>query len=235
MFIENETKYKWRNRMEIEYFPFCAEVGKEAITSQVVESYIDIFADAPWHEWLKCSVCGEYWGKKDSGLLVSMGYMHCGQALVDYWPRVKVYNEIINEIQRPGNSSCWLAMEKDTKKIVGFCWGYIMSIEAFIELVGLDFDISLAGLNSMEELVAHQNEVGVLPEFRGKKIAKRLVALRNQDFIKMGISYGVVRTRQLPEPSVTFNWYKDSGYEILASYPEKDGKVVMGGLLVKLI
>ena len=36
---------------------------------------------------------------------------------------------------------------------------------------------------------------------------------------------GVVRTRMLPEPSVTYNWYTRIGYKVVGRYPDVDGRV----------
>lgn len=211
---------------DFEYVRYHAGPGEEDFTAQIVECYKEIFGGAPWSEWLKCSVCSQRWGLEDAKEIVSMGYKHCGQGLVDYWQRPDVYDDIVKEIRRD-NSSCWLAL--DGSKVIGFCWGYAMTTNGFSQKVGLDVDYSIIGIQDHQNaIVAHQDEVGVLVPYRGKKIAKQLVSLRNRDFLGMGLAHGVVRTREYPIPSVTYSWYITLGYQILARYPDPDGRVVMG-------
>lgn len=67
-----------------------------------------------------------------------------------------------------------------------------------------------------------------MSSYRECKIAKAMVALRLTDFLQQGLKVGIVRTRQYPEPSKTFLWYQRIGYKILASYPDGDGRVILG-------
>ena len=204
----------------IRYLP---NSGDHAVTAQLVECYRDVFADGPWHEWLKCSQCQKYWGTKDRGLLASHKYRHCNTSLVDFWPREQVASDLLREIT--SEASCWLAMSNTS--VVGFCLGYPITITNLESKLGISFSTRLE--HEATEPVAYQDEVGVLSAYRGRKIAKAMVARRLDDFLAQGLKVGIVRTRQSPEPSVTFLWYTNKlGYRILADYPGKDGRVVLG-------
>lgn len=193
------------------------------LTAQIVECYRDVFADAPWHEWLQCSRCKKYWGIKDLGLLVSAGFRHCNMPLVDFWPREHVTHDLQTEITE--NASCWLAM--DGEKVIGFCWGYPITITKLVSKLGIPVDDSLQA--DRNGLVAYQDEVGVRTSYRGNKIAKTMVLRRLDDFISQGLQFGIVRTRKTPEPSVTFSWYTTKlGFRVLAEYPNGDGRVILG-------
>ena len=193
----------------------------QLLTAQLVECFRDVFADGPWHEWLKCQRCNKYWGTKDSALLSANMFSHCDTPVVDFWPRDKVVCDLHHEITP--ESSCWLAMSNDI--VVGFCWGYSIKLYDLKSKLGVAFN-SLLGCSDTE-LVAYQDEVGVLSEYRGHKIAKAMVANRLEDFLDKGLTVGIVRTRQEPEPSETFLWYTQKlGYQILGNYP--DGRVVLG-------
>jgi ribosomal protein S18 acetylase RimI-like enzyme len=196
------------------------------LTAQLVECYRNVFADEPWHEWLKCRQCGEYWGVKDRAMLASMKFRHCGKKLVDFWPKEQVISDLHHEITP--SSSCWLAMDK--KVVVGFCWGYPIAVGELKAKLNIQF----SGQRE-NELIVYQDEVGVLSAYRGRNIAKAMVLRRLDDFLNQGLKFGIVRTRQNPEPSVTFTWYTQKlGYEILAAYPGNDGRVILGRRLNEL-
>lgn len=212
--------------MTIRYERYSADTSEHGITEQLVDCYRNVFSDTPWNEWLKCGVCGKYWGRKDIEYIKDITFLHCGQPLVDFWPKEVVLSDIRNEI-RSDISSCWLAFDKD--RVIGFCWGYPATTTALTEKMGLSIDFQLLGINGAQKAsFALQDEVGVLAPYRGRKIAKELVRLRNKDFLNMGLDLGIVRTRESPEPSITYLWYSKIGYRILARYPNGDGRVVMG-------
>ena len=58
---------------------------------------------------------------------------------------------------------------------------------------------------------------------------------RLDDFLERGLRVGYVRTRQYPEPSETFLWYTQKlGYQIIATYPNADGRVILSRPLAGL-
>ncbi len=214
----------------VSFVRYSPEQSDPSITHQLVECYRAVFATAPWHEWLKCPVCSRYWGIKDQELLSLSGFRHCGVPLVDFWSREQVVSDLHHEITP--QASCWLALDGTT--VVGFCWGYPLTVAALQAKLGIAFGGEIPREND-DSVVAYQDEVGVLAAYRGRKIAKAMVALRHEDFVAQGLRFGVVRTRQSPEPSLTFLWYTQKlDYKILATYPGEDGRVVLGRRLVGL-
>jgi ribosomal protein S18 acetylase RimI-like enzyme len=207
-----------KNVSIVRYSPHTSDI---MLTAQLVECYRDVFADSPWNEWLKCPKCQKYFGRNDSGFLASQKFQHCNVPLIDYWSRDQVVSDLYYEITE--QTSCWLAM--DEQKVIGFCWGYSIPL-ADLEI---KLDISFGDNLKKDTLVAYQDEAGVLSSYRGHKIAKAMVAHRLDDFIAQGLDIGIVRTRQYPEPSITFLWYTEKlGYKILARYPGDDGRVILG-------
>jgi GNAT superfamily N-acetyltransferase len=196
-----------------------------SLTAQLVECYREVFAPRPWREWLKCSnsACNKYWGTDDKDQLAALNYRHCDKPVKDFWPREQVIIDIYNEITP--EASCWLALCGD--KVAGFCWGYPIDKTKLEKKLGVTIDYGLLGNDF--QIVAYQDEVGVAPEYRNRKLAKALVALRFADFAKQGLQVGIVRTREAPQPSETFLWYtKKLGYKVLARYPGDDGRVILG-------
>jgi GNAT superfamily N-acetyltransferase len=207
--------------MGINFVKFNPSHNAELL-AQLVECFRNVFAGPPWNEFLKCPNCNGYWGTKHLGVLASEGYRHCNLELVDFWPRTTVLQDIYHEVT--GESSCWLAMYGD--KVIGFAWGYPMQINALSEKLKLTLNTSSFALDATSTVI-YQDEVGVVPEFRGQGIAKELVKRRNQDLCNRDTKIGVVRTRKDPEPSITYIWYERLGYQIIGEYPAGDGRVIM--------
>lgn len=209
-----------KNISLVRYSPYY---NNHALTAQLVECYREVFADSPWHEWLKCPRCHKYWGKKDQDFLAANKFHHCNTPLVDFWPREQVIYDLYHEIS--SKTSCWLAMQNDS--VVGFCWGYPIILSDLEDKLNISLSTQ-PELKGVKRL-AYQDEVGVLSAYRGQKIAKKMIAQRLQDFLAQGLKVGIVRTRQSPEPSTTFLWYTGKlGYKIIANYPEPDGRVILG-------
>ena len=196
------------------------------IIPALVECYREVFSDVPWNEWKRCAVCGTYWGKKDLAHLQQMEFLHCGRLLVDFWEVEHVEEEIHHRITP--EASCYIAIAPDGSTI-GFTWGFPATFDYLEE----DLKISIrekfqAQFGTAPVLVAYQNEIGVDVKYRGQKIAKNMYISRSEDFIAKELTYGVVRTRQFPEPSVTFSWFTEKlGYKIIARYPGDDGRVIL--------
>jgi ribosomal protein S18 acetylase RimI-like enzyme len=139
-----------------------------------------------------------------------------GSPWFESWPYEQVRADLYHEINP--DASGWIASDED--QVVGFCWGYPITMHELEKKIKISCGIDLG------QTVAYQDEVGVLPEYRGQKIAKAMVLYRLRDFMSRGLTYGVVRTKESPVPSQTFHWYIRLGYNILARYP--NGRVVMG-------
>ncbi|MBN1779372.1 MAG: GNAT family N-acetyltransferase [Candidatus Buchananbacteria bacterium] len=202
---------------------FNHETAECGLTNQLVECYRQVFATEPWNEWLKCPNCQRYWGIADKPFLTKIGFQHCRTPLVEFWPADQVLADIKHEITN--DSSCWLALAEQI--VVGFCWGYPIQTDPLIKKLGIDLD--LADNQIGNGLIAYQDEVGVIADWRGQKIAKVLVRNRLDDFLARGLKFGLVRTRMGPTPSITYLWYtKKLEFKTLAQYPGDDGRVILG-------
>lgn len=197
---------------------------------QIVDCYREVFADGPWHEWKTCPHCGKYWGKKDREALERMSFEHCGHPLVDFWPTEKVANDIIT---LPEEASIYVAINDDD--VVGFCWGYPISIQELENDLGITFSSDIYDNFGTIERVAYQDDIGVKISYRGNGIAKEMFSARLSDFLDQRLEVAIVRTRALPEPSVTYGWFVHKlGYRILKEYPEGDGRVILATSLNNL-
>lgn len=210
------------------YSPHTADIK---LTDQVIECYRDVFADGPWHEWLQCPKCKKYWGTKDQNILQNWNFQHCNTPLVDYWPREKVNEDLRHEIT--SEASCWLATCNTL--VVGFCLGYPITIPNLERKLGISFNSKLVRHLGDHTRVAYQDDVAVRSEFRRQGIATTMVRHRLANFLDLNLRVGVVRTREKPEPSVTFPWYtKKLGYVPIAKYPGEDGRVILARSLIGL-
>lgn len=215
--------------MIIGYIQYHPEDGTD-LFNDLVECYRNVFADDPWNEWKKCPVCQHKWGKGHVHDLELINYRHCDVDLQDYWSKDHVAHDILTEVSR--DASCWLAMDND--HVVGFCWGYGTTphhLERKVCLPGLETIIN--DCYTHPNAVAYQDEVGVLLAYRKHGIGKEMVRRRMHDFRTMGLDIGILRTKTLP-PTVTYLWYSNKGYEVIARYDDEDGRVIMGAPLAKV-
>lgn len=212
--------------MEPSFSRFTSTAADQLQTAELIECYRQVFADAPWNEWLLCPVCGRYWGRQALSELTAMDFSHCGQLLVDYWSPRQVALDLRHEIT--DETSCWLASAGS--KVIGFCWGYEISLPELEQKLDLEITSSLIERFGAAR-IGYQDEVGVINEWRRQGIGKQLVRRRLEDFLARGLDVGIVRTRALPEPSVTYAWYLQLGYQVIKRYPAADGRVILAGNL----
>ena len=208
------TNGDMKNISFVRYSPFT---NNRTLTAQVVECYRKVFADAPWNEWKQCPTCKASWGTEDKALLESRSYQCCNTNLVDFWPQEQVAVDLRQEVT--DKASCWLAM--CGSEVIGFCWGYPIRVDDLEKKLGISL-----GLNPIQE-VAYQDDAGVLAPYRRQKIATAMIRRQLSDFLAQGLQDCIGRTRESPEPSKTYPWFKRLGYRILARYPNGDGRVVM--------
>lgn len=204
------------------------------LIEEVISCYQAVFADPPWSEWKRCGVCGKSWGKEKEGALRELRFMHCGQSLDEFWSREEIAGDIKECFEK--NGSFWVG--RNRIGAFSFCWGFEITRDELEARLKIPL---LAGLRrycggDKEFQIAYQSELGVLTEFRGQGHAKNLFKARLEDFLKQGSTVGVVRTREFPQPSVTYSWFtKKLGYQKIASYPEGDGRVILGRSLHGLL
>lgn len=140
-------------------------------------------------------------------------------------------NDIFDEIT--SESSCWLAIEN--KKVIGFTWGYPIKLNILEKKLGLVISQRCKEeFGEKLEIVAYQDEIGVIKRYRRKGIGKQLFIRRLNDFRLQGLRVGIARTKTNP-PTVTYLWYRRMGYKIIAEYNDEDGRVILGVVFDTLV
>lgn len=124
----------------------------------------------------------------------------------------------------------------DGKDVVGFAFARFERTTELEDKLGIGFasEVDLRAGNTLDsEYVVYQSDLGVLAPYRRQGLGKRLFRAR----IGRGFRNQIVRARQYPLPSVTYTWYTEKlGYEVIARYPEEDGRVILfqrGDVLVR--
>jgi len=217
----------------VSFSRFSPHTAARSESEEMAEAFGRVFATSPWYEWKKCRVagCSAHWGVEHRKELEALRYMHCGEPVVDFWPKDAVLHDLYHEIG--ADTSCWVA--KKGKRIVGFCWGYPILVSELSSKVGIHLEEPARLTFGSGARIAYQDELGILKRYRGTGIARELFSLRLDDFLKQGLEVGVVRTRALPEPSITYLWFtKKLGYRELARYPRDDGRVILGQRLAEV-
>lgn len=211
----------------VSFSRFSPHTATRVESEEMAEAFGRAFATSPWYEWKKCRVapCRAHWGIEHRKELEALQYLHCGEPVVDFWPRDAVLYDLYHEIG--ADTSCWVARER--KRVIGFSWGYPISVPELSQKAGIRLEGPVGLLFGSHSRVAYQDELGVLSSYRGTGVARELFSLRLDDFLKQGLEIGIVRTRALPESSVTYLWFTEKlGYRELARYPGDDGRVILG-------
>jgi len=200
---------------------------------QLIKCYKDVFGGEPWNEWKKCQVCGLKWGFGQEEELRQMDFMHCRQAVSDFWTEQEVRGDILKEVAQ--DASCWLAVSDGNRdQVVGFCWGYPIDAEA------LESKITLSGLTAairkefgIVPKISYHDEIGVAQNFRGRKIGKIMFSRFVSDMRAQNLDIGVVRTKTNP-PTVAFSWFTRLGFKIIAKYNDADQRVILAASYKKI-
>lgn len=193
------------------------------LLSGLVDCYRKVFAGAPWNEWKKCGVCKKEWGEDSATELVAMGFLHCGEIVADSWPAAKVEYDL--SLQLKARTSCWIAVIRDW--VIGFAWGYpICPAKLADDLKSPDLVLNLEQMFGPHVEVAYQDDLGVLPEFRGNGISRQLIARRLKDLKDQGLKVGVARVKRDP-PSKTYDMYIRDGFSVVSEYEDGDGRVIL--------
>lgn len=166
-------------------------------TESLIECYQRVFAGPPWNE---------QWGRESVDII----------------------------LETLGGASNFIACDGD--KAVGFAFGRLERATSLERELGIEFAAAIEERASFAgdlakqlvfdpAYVLYQADLGVLPEYQGQGLAKRLFWTRYRANPQ---PYFVTRARQFPEPSVTYLWYTEKlGYEVVARYPEEDGRVIL--------
>ena len=196
------------------------------LMAQLFDCYPPIYAEAPWFEWKKCSVSKRQWGTVHQEELALTDFMHCGEPLVEFWPRATVESDLKEAMDASG-ASFWLALQGN--RLVGFCYGYAKTpekLEEQMERPGLALAVK-EKFGASVRYVAYQADIALIPEFRGRHLASQMFELRRKDFLAQGMQIGVVRVKMDP-PSVTYLWYTTKlGYEVISEYHDAGKRVLL--------
>lgn len=214
---------------KIRYIRFNPHHNTELLP-QLIECYREVFGEEPWNEWKQCKICKTKWGVNEKIILQKMNFTHCGQPIVDFWSREIVQKDLFHEITP--DASCWLAL--NNKTVIGFCWGYPIDLENLESKLGIKgISIELRNQFGYVDHVAYQDELGVLKQYRGIGIAKKMFIHRLKDFRRQRLNIGVIRTKTNP-PSVTYLWFLKLGYKVISKYNDADGRVILARSLTNL-
>lgn len=116
----------------------------------------------------------------------------------------------------------------DGGEVIGFAFAQLERLTCLERVLGIEFatEVERRKYGSWHPGCALlQSDLGVLAGYRRRGVGKRLFKSRFEANMQ---PYQIVRARQFPEPSVTYTWYTEKlGYEVIARYPEEDGRVIL--------
>jgi hypothetical protein len=169
---------------------------------ELVEAYRYVFGGAPWHEWKLCISCGTKYGRIEYQTLVSDNCVRCSAGpLVDFHAPTYVVERLFSELTMPGATPFLFVAEAPLphgeRRILGFTWGYGLSIEHVVPYVMNGYFADLpedaarhAGATIMHGMwtesasgnATYISEVGVLEGSRGSTMlfAQMLEAMAEQ-------------------------------------------------------
>lgn len=193
------------------------------LLSSLVTCYRQVFAGEPWNEWKRCSLCGQKFGWGARRELKGQKYIHCGQKLIDFWPRQKIAEDIQNETS--AQASFWLAVIG--RRVVGFCWGYRISIEVLSQKLKLAcLEASFKQNFKYSGDVGYLDDMGLLEKYRGRGWAGKMHDLMLRDFRGWQLPAILARTKTIP-PTIVYKWFPAIGYQTVAEYNDSDGRVIL--------
>lgn len=189
-----------------------------------VRCYQNVYAAAPWNEWMKCPQCEKNWGISQSSILAKINFRHCGMIIGDYWPTEYLVVKA-NEWRKIPGCSFWIAVVG--AEVVGFGIGYPRTVD---DLQARELQLDLPGFYAWgvegRTRVAYLKDVGILPEYRGSGIFQGLNKRRFHDLLQVQqLPIISCRTQKEPEPTVTYNKYLASGFSVVAEYEKKGDQV----------
>jgi len=216
----------------VSYSAYNPHTDGTHLVPSVVDCFKRVFAADPWNEYLVCPKCKKHWGIKEVGMspIKTLSCPSCSVQLEEFWPTETVTEDFLEEMRTIPEQNrqpwCWLA-HSGPEKVVGICWGYSIAIPELGKKLGLPFFANRFKKRFGEvPVVAYQDELAVLSEWRNKGIAKQLVVNRHKDFLQAGLPIGVIRTKRNP-PTVTHDWYVAKGYKVIESYNDPEDRVIL--------
>ncbi len=228
---ESATVVDEHHQVVPEYVKLEPPVSTELLHS-IARCYQEVFAtDSAWDEDKKCPQCPDkHWGREavlSSNLQICPD---CRTTLVDYWPLLEVIATIGENLNRPGVSFIILQTTPPYGPVVGFCWGYPVLVPELEKFLGVEVAEALqkqfGPLYQPDNPIVYQKEIGILPAYQGRGLARGLFQRRLNDFIFRNLRLGVVRTMGPPTPSATYTWYREKlHYATIVEYPDR--RVIM--------
>ncbi|MDB5194630.1 MAG: hypothetical protein JWN50_644 [Parcubacteria group bacterium] len=209
--MEPTAEVSIRSR-EVEYVRFYPDGINASLLSEIILCYQRVFEVYPWNEWKKCRACGTHWGISERKIIDGLGGVHCGLPIEEYHPAGKIIESIKKSVS--DDASCWIAVQFGGK-VVGFTWGRpITAAQLAARLEITKITEKMRAEFGGRTHIAFQHELGVLPEHQGRKIGKKLAALRLADFKARGLETAMFTTQRTP-PSVTYLWFSKDGYRVV--------------------
>jgi hypothetical protein len=148
----------------------CTLSLRDAATAAAISSiYQKIFGSDPWNEGFRCPVCKAIYPLGHKRRICDACQPGLQVLLVDFWPRHRVLEDFYKEMNNPGAR---LFLAHADEGIVGFAWGYEVSVTAehALELDAPGLEHRLHGRHF------YIDEVGLLLPYRAKGVGKQLVS-----------------------------------------------------------
>jgi GNAT superfamily N-acetyltransferase len=142
------------------------------MVEKIAAVYQETFGGPPWNEGYKCPVCEKVFPLSNTETLCSpcLDSTNKSVLLIEYWPKSKIISDFYHEMSNP--EPLCLLMQGEEDAIVGFVWGYQMTVDKntddYLEAPGLH---QLVGNRTFFYL----DEAAVLPAFQGKGIGGILI------------------------------------------------------------
>jgi len=192
------------------------DTGNVTLCQSAWKCYQSGYAGEPWNEHKKCSGCENSFG---SSIGEAETCPQCGSHLELFWPLETIASDVLGSLDLP-YAYCAVAVAGD--EVVGMLLGYALAVPELESHLGLPVH-GLVG----DALVAYNDEVVVRPDWQGKGIGRELYAGWMEHIQVSGLRQVAARTQSDP-PTVVYGWYQRQGYEVIASYPNPDMRVVLG-------
>lgn len=199
--------------------------GEKHIIMNFVHCYGEVLKQDLGDCWKKCSICGETWSKKKQAYLDSIAYTHCRKQLEDVWSEDAFVSYVFSRLDPTIGATCWLAM--DGPLVVGYSWGFSENLNA------LEERLDAPGLTRFikrkfgdVEMVAFQDQIGVIEKYRKGGIASVLFSKRLEIFAEADLKVGVALLSS-KTAHLILDWYKKRGYVAVYDFKDADENIIV--------
>jgi len=177
---------------------------------EVVKVYKSAFAEPPWNEYMKCCSCGVNYGKREAGM-PKRNCKQCAKPLVlrEFWSFRDIENDLVSGLSQKNP----IALVADNGKgLVGFTWGYQLSLEKFPCLAG-----------KVQEEASYMDEVAVRRTRRQKGMGTALGLQYLEIAKQQGMLEVVLRTDERNKASMSL--FRKLGFREIPDSNNPRGKV----------